>query len=60
MVGKKLEIMLKIERSYINCRSVYQSLFVDRAGIFIQYINTLYLDEIEQLHNDLKANGEGV
>ena len=56
MVQKRPEIMLEIERSYIICRSVYQSLFVDIPGIFIQYINTLYLDEIEQLHNDLKAN----
>ena len=29
-------------------------MFVDVAGIFIQYINTLDLDEIEQLDNDLK------
>ena len=57
MVEKKPEIMLEIERSYIICRSVYQSLFIYIAGIFIQYINTLYLDKIEQLHNDLKANG---
>ena len=35
-------------------------MFVDVADIFIQYINTLDLNEIEQLDNDLKANGWGV
>ena len=35
-------------------------MFVDVADIFIQYINTLDLDEIDQLDNDLKANGWSV
>ena len=39
---------------------MYQSLFVDAADTFIQYINTLDLDEIEQLDNGLKANAWGV
>ena len=39
---------------------VCQSLFVEVADTFIQYINTLTPDNIEQLDNDLKANGWGV
>ena len=52
--------MLKIEINCRICRRVYQPLFADIADTFIQYINTLDLDEIEQLDNDLKANGWGV
>ena len=52
--------MFEIEKNYSIFRRVYQCLFVDVAGTFIQYINTLDLDEIEQLDNDLKVNGCGV
>ena len=38
---------------------MYQSLFVDVAHSFIEYINSLDLDEIQQLDDDLKANGWG-
>ena len=39
---------------------LYKSLFAEVADTFIQYINTLTTNEIEQLDNDLKANGLGV
>ena len=41
------------------CRRVYQSLFVEIAETFIQYINTLTPDEIEQVNDDLKSSGLG-
>ena len=51
------EIMLKIEINYRICSRVYQSLRFEVAEMFVQYINTLSLDEIKQLDNNLKANG---
>ena len=38
-----------MEKNYRICRRVYQSLFVEVTNTFIQYINTLTPDEIEQL-----------
>ena len=57
---KKPGIIIEIEKNYRICRRVYQSLFVEVADTFIQYINMLTPDKIEQLDNDLKANGWGV
>ena len=54
---KKPEIMLEILKNYRICRSAYQSLFFEVAETFVQYTNTLSLDEIKQLDDDLKANG---
>ena len=51
------QFYLKWKKNYRICRRVYQSLFVEVANTFIQYVNTLTPDEIEQLDNDLKANG---
>ena len=53
---KEPEIMLEIEKNYKICRRVYQSLFYEIAETFIQYINTLTTDEIEQLDADLRPN----
>ena len=39
---------------------MYQSLFVDVADNFIEYIQLLDADEIEQLDDDLKVNRYGV
>ena len=38
---------------------MHQSLFVDVADGFIKYIHSLDADEIQQLDDDLKANGYG-
>ena len=57
---KDPEIMLELEKNYRICRCVYQSLFYEIAEAFIQYINTLTVDEIEQLDADLKCNGWGL
>ena len=54
---KELEIMLEIEKKYRICRRVYQALFYEIVESFIQYINTLTVDEIEQVDADLKSNG---
>ena len=54
---KEPEIMLEIEKNYRVCRRVYQALFYEIAETFIQYVNTLAPDEIENLDASLKANG---
>ena len=56
---KNPEILLEME-NYGICRRVYQLLFVEIGNTFIQYINTLRLDEIEQLDYSLKAKSWGV
>ena len=38
---------------------MYQSLFADVVGSFIEYIHSLDVDEILQLDDDLKSNGYG-
>ena len=52
--------MLEIEKNYRVCRRVYQALFYEITETFIQYVNSLAPDEIEQLDADLKANGWGL
>ena len=51
--------MREIEKTYKICRRVYQSLFIDIADIFIEYIQSLDLDEIQQMDDDIKSNGWG-
>ena len=53
---RQTSIILEIEKTYMICRQVYQSLYVGIAGTFIQYIHSLETDEIEQLDHDTKAN----
>ena len=53
---KKPNITDAIEKNYIISRRVYQSLFVDVADNFVEYIHSLDVDEIQQLDDDLKAN----
>ena len=49
--------MRKIGKTYKICRRVYQSLFMDIADIFIEYIQSLYLDQIQKMDDDIKSNG---
>ena len=56
---KKPEIIDTVEKNYRMSRCVYQSLFVEVADSFIEYIHSLDVDEIQQLDDDLKANGWG-
>ena len=41
-------------------RQVYQALFIDIADSFIEYIHSLDINEIQELGDELKANGWGV
>ena len=52
--------MLEIEKNYRLFRRVYQSLFVDTADIFIQYIYSLEPEEIKQLDDDIKTSRWGI
>ena len=54
---KKPRVITEIEKNHRICRHVYQSMFVEVIVTFIQYINMLTPDEIQQLDNDLKDNG---
>ena len=56
---KKAEIIDTVEKNYRISRRVYQSLFVYIADSFVEYIHSLNVDEIQQLDDDLKANGWG-
>ena len=59
-IEKNPAIILEFEKNYKNCRRVYQPLLVDVADTFTQYIHSLDLDEIQQLNDDLEANGWGI
>ena len=49
--------MLEIEKNYILCKRIYQSLFFDIADLFIQYIHSLESDQMKRPDDDRKANG---
>ena len=51
--------MREIEKTYTFRRRVYQLLFIDLDDIFIEYIPSLDLDEIQQMDNDIKSNSWG-
>ena len=57
---KESENMLEIEKNYRLCRRLYYAFFYEIAETFIQYVNTLAPNEIEQLDADLKVNCWGV
>ena len=48
-----------VEKNYRISRRVYQSLFVDIADSFIEYIHSLDVNETQQIDDDLKVNGWG-
>ena len=57
---KKTQILLmQLKKNFKTSRRVYQSLFVNIADSFIEYIHMVDVDEIQQLDDDLKANGWG-
>ena len=53
-------VIVENEKNYRTCRRVYQTLFYEIAETFVQYINTLTADEIEQLDADLRSSDWGV
>ena len=46
-----------MKKNYRVCRRLYQALFYEIAETFMQCVNILAPDKIEQLDADLKANG---
>ena len=52
--------MREIQKTYKICRRVYQLLFIDIDDIFFEYIQSLDLDEIQKMDDDIKSNGWGV
>ena len=59
-IEKKPEIIAFVESNYKISRRVYQALFIDIGDSFIKYIHSLDIKEIQELDDDLKANGWGV
>ena len=59
-IEKNTEIIDRVEKNYKILSRVYQSLFVDLADAFIEYIHTLDVDEIQQLDDNIKSNGYGI
>ena len=55
-IEKRPEILLEIEKNYRLCRHFYQSLFVNIADVFIQYIHSFEPTKIEELDDDIKEN----
>ena len=57
---KEPETIETVESNYKISRRVYQALFIDIGDSFIKYIHSLDIKEIQELDDDLKANGWGV
>ena len=56
-VKKKFEIIETVEKNYEIMRKIYQYLFTEVAGIFLEYIHSLDSNEIQQLDDNIKTNG---
>ena len=56
---KSQTLLIQLKKKHRILRRVYQSLFADVADCFIEYIHSLDVDEMQQLEDDLKANGWG-
>ena len=57
---KNSEIIETVESNYKKSRRFCLALFIDIADSFIEYIHSLDINEIQELDDDLKANGWGV
>ena len=57
---KNSEIIETVESNYKKSRRFYLALFIDIADSFIEYIHSLDINEIQELGDELKANGWGV
>ena len=49
-----------VESNYSVIRRVYQHLYPDIADIFFEYIHSLDPDKIQELNEEIKANGWGI
>ena len=52
--------METIESNYKIARRVYQQLHLDISELFAEFVRSRSNDEIEQLNNDIRANGWGI
>ena len=57
---KKPEILSTIERNYKITRGVYQQLQFDTAELFAEFIKSLTIFELQDLDEDIRANGWGI
>ena len=57
---KKTEIIETVESNYKTYWRVFQGLSINIADSSIVYIHSLDINEIQELDDDLKANGWGV
>ena len=58
-IEKKLEIIETVDGNYRISRRVYRHLYGDINDIFIEYIHSLDIDEIQGLDDGLKTNRWG-
>ena len=56
---KKPEILEIIEGNYKVARRVYQYLYLDIADLFLSYVKLMDRYEIQDIEEDMKANGWG-
>ena len=57
---RKPEIMSTIESNYRIARRVYQQLHIDISGIFADFIRSMSSYELEDMNEDIRANGWGI
>ena len=57
---KKPEILSTIERNYKIAGGVYQQLHFDTAELFAEFIKSLTIFELQDLDEDIRANGWGI
>ena len=55
----KPEILETIEGNYKVARRVYQYLYFDIADLFLEYVKSMDSYEIQDIEEDMKANGWG-
>ena len=57
---RKPEIISTIERNYRIARTIYQQLYIDTAELFADFIRSLSTFELQDLDEDIRANGWGI
>ena len=57
---RKPEIMSTIEGNYRIARRIYQQLHIDTEELFADFIRSLSTFELQDLDEDIRANGWGI
>ena len=57
---RKPEIMSTIEENYRIAKGVYQQLHIDTAELFADFIRSLSSYELQDMDEDIRANGWGI